>query len=156
MIENPIWDFGFRIFSNQFLGKKSKICFCPLSKAGGPWKEMFGLNNVVKDCKYHKCVSPNQLVQHMKSMGKDCMFHDVIYLYLNKFYKNWWNVYNKQQGNNECFDHYALFDMNSKNYSESFARLDDYGKNLPKMVNVEKRSPPKVIYNCVKVSSFIY
>ena len=100
----------------------SKVCFCPCGKHGKLWREQRFIKEFY-DCKSNHLFRPEDLIEHLKSKQKDCIYHEGILVYVNTLFKDF---------NGEGICHYSIIGDS----------LVDYEKHLTQHCTLLPKIPP--------------
>ena len=147
--KNYLFDFGFKITSADSTKLKwyNKICHCPLSKESKIWRELFNLDwlDILTDpCDCPKNKTPYELMEHLKSKRYSCVYHRLVYEYMQNYYSNFWK--GKVASSFESNSHYALHDLNSSDYNDAMLSWKFYADESEKVHSVDGK-PPTITYH---------
>jgi hypothetical protein len=109
-----IMNMGFQ----DFWGAEEQ-CYCPCSRRGKPFRQIFGIDQDFPECAAKEFGSPKDLVDHLDQLGKSEIYHYATHYYLYAVYDKYLRVQDKPP-----MRHHAFYKRNDEN-DKKYRKLED-------------------------------
>ena len=128
-----------RIYTTNNLRKESKLCYCPCSTRFKRWSKLYGLCDVNGgsfncDCKWY--MTPNSLIDHLRMKMDKCIFHQIVYHYLESLYRPWWRF--ELPSMNAFASHYCFSGINSFDHNKALSLFHEHGQFSKRMYHIDE------------------